>query len=106
MRQTKGKLQMCDEIRDSDEYEQAHGLSSAESAVHERLVMLSELTTKDVENFEFIEITPARGKAYYSGDLDVAVIHYRDYMRVYYDRIIEHGKTASSFNKSIINRTT
>ena len=70
------------------------------------LVMLSELTTKDVENFEFIEITPARGKAYYSSDLDVAVIHYGDYMRVYYDRFIEHGKTASSFNKSIINRTT
>jgi hypothetical protein len=39
MRQTKGKLQMCDEIRDSDEYEPAHGLSSAESAVHERLVI-------------------------------------------------------------------
>lgn len=31
---------MCDEVRDSDEYEPAHGLSSAESAVHERLVML------------------------------------------------------------------
>lgn len=31
---------MCDEIKDSDEYEPAHGLSSAESAVHERLVML------------------------------------------------------------------
>jgi len=31
---------MCDEIRDSDEYEPTHGLSSAESAVHERLVML------------------------------------------------------------------
>lgn len=30
---------MCDEIRDSDEYEPAHGLSSAESAVHERLVI-------------------------------------------------------------------
>jgi hypothetical protein len=82
------------------------GLSSTEGAKLQRLVMLSELTTKDVEKFEFIEITPARGKAYYNGDLDVVVIHYRDYMRVYYDRIIEHGKTASSFNKSIINRTT
>jgi hypothetical protein len=40
MRQTKGKLKMCDKIRDSDEYEPAHGLSSAESAVHKRLVML------------------------------------------------------------------
>jgi len=32
---------MCDEIRDSDEYEPVHGLSSAESAVHKRLVMLA-----------------------------------------------------------------
>ncbi len=81
------------------------GLTVRPEVVHVRLVMLSELTTKDVENFEFIEITPAGGKAYYSGDLDVAVIHYGDYLRVYYDRVIEHGKTASSFNKSIINRT-
>lgn len=69
-------------------------------------VMLSELTMKDVDSFEFIGITPARGKAYYGSDLDVAVIDYGDYMRVYYDRVIDHGKTASSFNKSIINRTT
>lgn len=80
--------------------------SDAKAHPVDTLVMLSELTTKDVENFEFIEITPARGKAYYSSDLDVAVIHYGDYMRVYYDRVVEHGKTASSFNKSIINRTT
>lgn len=30
---------MCDEIRDSDEYEPVHGLSSAESAMLQRLVM-------------------------------------------------------------------
>ncbi len=30
---------MCDEIRDSEEYEPVPGLSSAESAKHERLVM-------------------------------------------------------------------
>lgn len=95
-----GKFEM------SDKYEATQGLSSTEDTVLQRLVMLSEITTKDVENFEFIEITPARGKAYYSSDLDVAVIHYGDYMRVYYDRVIEHGKTACSFSKSIINRTT
>lgn len=32
---------MSEEFRDSDEYEPMHGLSSAESAVHERLVMLA-----------------------------------------------------------------
>jgi hypothetical protein len=80
--------------------------SNALACPVDTLVMLSELTMKDVESFEFIGMTPARGKAYYSADIDVAVIHYGDYMRIYYDRIIEHGKTASSFNKSIINRTT
>jgi len=79
--------------------------SDAKAHPVDTLVMLSELTTKDVEKFEFIGITPAHGRAYYGGDLDVAVIQYGDYMRVYYDRVVEYGKTASSFNKSIINIT-
>lgn len=39
MRQTKGKVEMNSDIKEHDEHATPHGLSSAESAVHERLVM-------------------------------------------------------------------
>ena len=81
----------------NDQYEQLWGDKECISS-------LSKITTKDVENFEFVGITPSGGKAFYSEDLDVAVIHYGDYLRVYYDRVIEHGKTPICFSKSIINR--
>lgn len=40
MRQTKGKIKMCGKKELQTEVRVIHGLSSAESAVHERLVML------------------------------------------------------------------
>jgi len=42
MRQTKGKNEMNTDIKEHDEHTTPHGLSSAESAVHERLVMLTD----------------------------------------------------------------
>ncbi len=39
MRQTKGKIEMNSDIKENDEHATPHGLSSAESAGHERLVM-------------------------------------------------------------------
>lgn len=39
MRQTKGKFEMCDKTELQNEADSTHGLSSAESAVHGRLVI-------------------------------------------------------------------
>lgn len=72
----------------------------------QRLVMLQELTESDVTKFEFISETPAGGMAYYSNDLDVAVIVYKGYMKIYHTREIENGKTASCFSESIHTKTT
>lgn len=72
----------------------------------ERLVMLQRLTESDVTKFEFISETPAGGMAYYSNDLDVAAIIYKDYMNIYHTREIEKGKTASCFSESIHTKTT
>lgn len=46
MRQTKGKSEMNSDIKERDEHATPHGLSSAESAVHERLVMTNEMMIK------------------------------------------------------------
>ncbi len=69
--------------------------------------MLEKITVKDCDNFQFIELTPSCGKAYYDSGLDIAVIVYKNYLKGYYDRgstIV--GKTASCFNKYVVNPIT
>ena len=69
--------------------------------------MLEKITVEDCDNFQFIELTPARGKVYYDSGFDIAVVVYKNYLKVYYDRrpTIE-GKTPSCFNKHIVNPIT
>lgn len=71
-----------------------------------RLVMFQSLTKSDIEKFEFVAETPAGGMAYYCNEYDFTVVNYKDRSRFFYDRRTTHGKSASSFNKSVnIERT-
>lgn len=63
-------------------------------------IEIEKLTRKDVEQFEFLSETPARGMAYYSNEHDISVIVYSDYFKVYFDRVSNTGKTPCCFSKS------
>ena len=72
----------------------------------ERLVMFQNLTKSDIEKLEFVAATPAGGMAYYCNEHDFAVVVYKDRSRFFYDRRVTHGKSASSFNKSVNTERT
>lgn len=63
---------------------------------------LSKLKRKDIQEFEFVDISPAGGKSYYSKDLDIGAIDYGYYIRIYYDRVKDCGEAAGSFRNSLI----
>lgn len=58
---------MSEEFRDSDEYEPAHGLSSAESAAHGRLVMFSDLP--ECDQIAYFENLNKAAESAISGDV-------------------------------------
>lgn len=92
----------CEGVGDNDGFFEMEVKASPK----ERVVMFQNLTKTDIEGFEFVAETPAGGMAYYSNELDIAAINYRDHSKIFYDRKITHGICAASFDKNLVIERT